>query len=93
MDDGTQHKWSFLWTDDDKYPERESKSQVFQTPTLLEACDEMVLWLKEYCAATEPVVDCEARAEHLIDDYTGDDHATFFPRLDTLDHPISEYVQ
>lgn len=87
--------WSFLWTDyaDDRYPDAEWESKSFEGVSFFDACDAMVAWMQDECEAIEPVVDYESRAEHLMDSYNAKDHATFFPRLDSLDHPIKDYVK
>ena len=92
---GSSPCWSFLWADydDDKYPDGEWKSQSFECDTFKQACDMMVAWLQNECKAIEPVLDYEATADHLMGDYDDADHQTYYPRLDSVDHAIKDYVK
>ena len=87
--------WSFLWTDyaDERYPDGDYDSKLFEGMSFVDACDAMVAWMEHEFDAVEPVVDYEARAEHLMDSYDANDHARFFPRLDMHNHRIKDYVK
>lgn len=87
--------WSFLWSDYglEEWPDVDYTTQVFEGCSFEEACEKMVDWLQSECDANEPVLDYEARAEHLMDGYNSEQHERFFPRVDTVNHKIKDYVR
>jgi hypothetical protein len=90
---GTPPRWQFCWCDADSPPANGDahtwKSKTFRAATFAKAMGKMLAFVRG--KPFDCLVDYECRAEHVA--YRGQvNHDKAFPRIDTTDHELGEYV-